>query len=87
VSKQKILSRYNSGKRGSFQVTLSFYDWELSITIGAIRSARVMAREKGKRAYLNYLSKLEKKYSDALSTVLKAELSDLKLKDGQKELG
>ena len=31
------LERYNPNKRGSFQIQLNFYDWELAILIKAIK--------------------------------------------------
>lgn len=80
------LSRYNPKKRGSFQISLSFYDWELSVTIGAIRKAIKIAEKRNQKGHTSYLRKLEKKYGDALGQVLKAEFRDLKLKEGQKEI-
>jgi len=72
------IERYNTEKRGSFQITLKFTDWELSITIGAIRKAKLEAKTKGHKTYLE---RLEKKFSEALGQVLKAEFKDLKLEN------
>jgi len=80
------LSRYNRDKKGSFKISLEFYDWELSITIGALRAVRRAREGKCGKAYLTYLAKLERKFSEALGQVLRAEFRDLKLKDGQREL-
>jgi len=85
------VTRYNPKIRGSFCTFLCFYDWELSITISAIAKEikRVETSEDkaNKKGYLTYLKKLRRKYGEALGQVLKAELRDLKLKKGQKELG
>ena len=82
-----MIRRYNDKKRGSFQTDLSFYDWELSITIGAIRRTREAYLNNGgdNKGYLTYLSKLEQKFSKALGDVLKAEFTDLK--EAKKEQG
>jgi len=75
------LKRYDESKRGSFQINLDFYDWELSTVIGSLRATRLehARREKPSQAYLSYLEKLEDKFSEALGQVLKAEFRDLKL--------
>ena len=72
------LERYNPNKRGSFQIHLPFYDWELSILIGAIRTVK---KQQNRKTYSVFLERLENKLSRALSKVLKTEFRDLKLKD------
>jgi len=83
---RRRLERYNSEKRGSFKISLDFYDWELSIMIGALRSTRKAREGRAGKPYLTYLSRLEKKLSSALGQVLKAEFRDLKLREGQTEI-
>jgi len=75
------LKRYDSSKRGSFQISLDFFDWELSIIIGSLRSTRkeYEQSENPSKAYLTFLRRLEDKFSKALGDVLKAEFRDLKL--------
>jgi len=73
------IDRYDVTKRGSFQVSLTFYDWELSILIGLIREKRkALSLSKN---YATYLDNLDKKLSRALGMVLKTEFKDLKFKD------
>lgn len=74
------IKRYNKGKAGSFQISLEFFDWELSIVIGALRAQRKEAEANGmSRAYITFLKKLENKFSNALSALLKVELKDIKI--------
>jgi len=77
----KRLKRYDETKRGSFQISLDFYDWELSIIIGALRAVRKDHEklDKQSKAYITFLKRLEEKFSEALGEVLKAEFRDLKL--------
>ena len=60
---------------------MDFFDWELSVTIGALRSVRkeYERSENPSKAYLTFLRRLEDKFSRALGEVLKAEFRDLKL--------
>jgi len=75
------LKRYNVEKRGSFQISLDFFDWELSVTIGALRSTRkeYERSENPSKAYLTFLRRLEDKFSRALGELLRAEFRDLKI--------
>ncbi len=75
------LKRYNQSKRGSFQISLDFFDWELSVIIGSLRATRKEHErlEKPSKAYLTFLKRLEEKFSRALGDVLKAEFKDLKI--------
>lgn len=75
------LKRYDASKKGSFHISLTFYDWELSIVIGSLRATRLehSQRENPSKAYITYLERLEDKFSKALGQVLKAEFRDLKL--------
>ncbi len=70
------LKRYNQSKRGSFQISLDFFDWELSVIIGSLRATRKEHErlEKPSKAYLTFLKRLEEKLSRALGDVLKAEI-------------
>jgi len=79
----KRLKRYDKTKRGSFQISLDLYDWELSVVIGALRAARKDHEklDKPSKGYLTYLKRLEAKFSKALGDVLKAEFRDLKLSE------
>ena len=79
------LRRYNAHKRGSFEVNLWFYDYELSGIIGALRLAQKHHEKLNHKAYVSWLNRLENKISKALGFVLKAELKDLKL-NGEKQL-
>lgn len=72
------LSRYNPNKRGSFQIQLNFYDWELAILIKAIK---LLKSQTNRKAYSTTLNNLQNKLSKALGKVLKVEFRDLKLKD------
>lgn len=72
------LRRYDDSKKGSYQTELSFFDWELSSLIGAIRVAK--EKHKGNRAYSTFLNGLEARLSKALSEVLKTQQKDLKQK-------
>lgn len=71
------LRRYDTAKRGSFEVSMWFYDWELSTVIGSLRAFQ-KDHEKN-RAYASFLGSLEDRFSKALGKVLKAEFRDLKL--------
>lgn len=71
--------RYNQNKRGSHEVSLWFYDHELSGIIGALRIAQKHHEKQGHKAYVTWLKRLEKKISKALGALLKVELKDLKL--------
>jgi len=71
------LKRYNPNKRGSFAISLDFFDWELSTIIGALRAFR--KDHQGNKAYEAFLRKLEGKFSRALGEVLRAEFRDLKV--------
>lgn len=75
------LKRYDASKRGSFQISMDFYDWELSVVIGSLRATRKdhEHQEKPNKAYGTNLRHLEAKFSKALGAVLKAEFRDLKL--------
>ena len=75
------LKCYNPEKRGSFQISLDFFDWELSVIIGSLRSTRKEHEqsENPSKAYIAFLKRLEDKFSRALGDVLKAEFRDLKL--------
>ena len=72
------LSRYNPNKRGSFQIQLNFYDWELAILIKAIK---LLKSQTNRKAYSTTLNNLQNKLSKALGKLLKVEIRDLKLKD------
>lgn len=71
------LRRYDSDKRGSFEVSMWFYDWELSTVIGALRAFQKDHQKN--RAYVSFLSSLEDRFSKALGKVLKSEFRDLKV--------
>lgn len=71
------LKRYDKSKRGSFQISINFFDWELSSVIGALRAFRKDKR--GNKAYQSFLARLEDKFGEALGDVLKAEFRDLKV--------
>jgi len=75
------LKRYNADKKGSFQISLDFFDWELSVIIGALRSTRKEYEQSGKpsKAYITFLKRLEDKFSKALGDVLKAEFRDIEI--------
>lgn len=75
------VKRYDPSKRGSFQISLDFYDWELSIVIGSLRATRKdhSQLEKPSKGYVTYLKRLEEKFSKALGKVLRAEFQDLKV--------
>jgi len=76
------LKRYNPNKRGSFAIEIDFFDWELSTLIGALRTFRRNHENRGNKAYVSFLRRLENKLSEALGTVLKAEFQDLKNEEG-----
>jgi len=71
------LKRYDPSKRGSFQIDMSFFDWELSSVIGALRAFQ--KDHVGNRAYQAFLRRLEQRFSEALGTLLKTEFRDLKV--------
>jgi len=85
VSKRLKFRRYNSDKRGSFEVNVWFYDHEVSGIIGALKLAQGHHVKQGHKAYASFLKKLENKMSRVLGSLLKVELKDLKLKT-EKEL-
>ena len=85
VSKPLKFRRYNSDKRGSYEVNVWFYDHEVSGIIGALKLAQEHHVKQGHKAYASFLKKLENKMSRVLGSLLKVELKDLKLKT-EKEL-
>lgn len=76
-ARQTQLRRYDPSKRGSFEISMWFFDWELSTLIGALRAFQ-KGHQKNK-AYSAFLRGLEDRFSQALGKVLKAEFRDLKL--------
>lgn len=71
------LKRYNPDKRGSFQISVDFYDWELSVMVGALRSFGT--KHKQNKAFATFLGNLEDKCGKALGKILKAEFKDIKV--------
>ena len=73
--------RYNPERRGSFCISLDFFDWELSVLIGCLRSTRKEYEqgENPSKAYITFLKRLENKLSRALGDLLKVELKDISL--------
>jgi hypothetical protein len=81
--KMKIgkVERYNTEKKGSFQIEIQNFDWELSIIIGALKY--YLENKKLPKGTKSFVQNLINNYGKALSKLLKVELNDLK---GTKEL-
>jgi len=75
------VERYNKEKKGSFQIEIKNFDWELSIIIGALKF--YLSNKNLPKGTKKFVKKLISSYGKALSKLLKYELNDLK---GQPDL-
>lgn len=69
--------RFNHAKKGSFEVVVIMTDWELSVTLGALKY--YLAKRRVQKATKTFVKRyLIEGFSKALGKVLQTEFGDLK---------